>query len=1036
MVFQKRYQKWSHGKAGTPPPAPVNLTAPTILGIGQVGQTLTATNGTWTNSPTSYAYQWYRAGVAIGGQTASTYSSVSADINQTVTATVVATNSHGSSTAIVNSNPAYGIYSSTLGAATPTLLYSLPSTQINHAFQSPSSSTVGFTVYGNGTEAGGANNTSIQLLTSGVVTTAVAASTTHQNSWMNWLLDGSGFYYITTQGTSPANQQAIGKYVIAGSVISIYYNPSDINITSCGVNSGGNVVLAGTTPVTGGAVSYLYVWNGTTRTQLTTAPVFLSGSVLGDFAPSWNGTTQVATLRQVSPGLYYIVVITVGGGFSNTGETIIVPPGSNQAFFGIPQWSSDGAKILCWVVDPVEPGVTGLYSMNPDGTGMTQIVINAESQNTEPSFVPAGGSSSSAGIVYSTQSQGMFPAQPTISGTAQVGQILTASGGTGSYQWDREGAPIAGATSSTYTLVNADQGALITVQSSGLSSVLAGPVLGGTVYYVSSSGGNDSNNGTSSGTPWKTLTKVNGTAFTAGTSVLFKRGDTWRLDGCSTSSGTQLSPSASGSATQPIVFDAYGAGANPIFDGSYDLSTTGAWQASGTTNVWQSVHQFNGFGHPNGKPNNAADDPGNLIWGITPVGGNNVPAALVNASYGIMTGSGTGGVWYTPGDGTANIGTTQGNWNFNTDNNRIQIYCVGNPASTLGSSDLRAAIDTCLVYFNSQSNIIIQNITFNYSGATVMDTGGSGGACTNITLRDCVMQWGGGGNISGSSDLDSRYGDAWDMEGSISGALMERVWFHQIFDTTAGPQCNSPHQDNIVIRNNVCTSCGAFFSTFFLGGIPTASGLYVYNNTVYVTTNAWPNNPTQRPNGAENVFGLNVGTVTTTVVQTNMAINNNIFDSISGISPSPGFGIIATDWNVGGGVNNTNPFTAGGLSGAAWLDYNLWPNNSLSPVGAPAQDIALHTGNFRMVDWVKGVNSPAGAGTFTPALEVHGIFGTDPQFISQTAYNFTLQASAARSSGKIPATMPVPSGAASGLVWDFNHNPRPTSGSISMGAFQ
>jgi hypothetical protein len=89
------------------------------------------------------------------------------------------------------------------------------------------------------------------------------------------------------------------------------------------------------------------------------------------------------------------------------------------------------------------------------------------------------------------------------------------------------------------------------------------------------------------------------------------------------------------------VFDAYGTGANPVIDGSFDLSTTGAWQASGTTNVWQSVHTFNGFGHANGLPNNRADDPGNLIWGISAVGGTNVPPDLVNAHYGVMAGTGT-----------------------------------------------------------------------------------------------------------------------------------------------------------------------------------------------------------------------------------------------------------------------------------------------------------------------------------------------------------------------------------------------------------
>ena len=77
---------------------PANTVLPTLSGTPQVGQTLTATNGTWTNSPTSFTYQWNRAGSAISGATASAYVPVSADIGNTLTVSVTATNGFGSST--------------------------------------------------------------------------------------------------------------------------------------------------------------------------------------------------------------------------------------------------------------------------------------------------------------------------------------------------------------------------------------------------------------------------------------------------------------------------------------------------------------------------------------------------------------------------------------------------------------------------------------------------------------------------------------------------------------------------------------------------------------------------------------------------------------------------------------------------------------------------------------------------------------------------------------------------------------------------
>jgi hypothetical protein len=64
---------------------PANSTVPTISGTAQVGQTFTATTGTWTQNPTSFTYQWNRAGTAISGATRSSYVPVTADIGNTLT---------------------------------------------------------------------------------------------------------------------------------------------------------------------------------------------------------------------------------------------------------------------------------------------------------------------------------------------------------------------------------------------------------------------------------------------------------------------------------------------------------------------------------------------------------------------------------------------------------------------------------------------------------------------------------------------------------------------------------------------------------------------------------------------------------------------------------------------------------------------------------------------------------------------------------------------------------------------------------------
>ncbi|WP_462410096.1 OmpL47-type beta-barrel domain-containing protein [Neobacillus sp. Marseille-QA0830] len=79
----------------------------------------------------------------------------------------------------------------------------------------------------------------------------------------------------------------------------------------------------------------------------------------------------------------------------------------------------------------------------------------------------------------------------------------------------------------------------------------------GTVYYIAPDG-NDNNNGTSPQTPWKSIQKVNATAFSPGDMILFKAGSSWELT-------EALHPKGSGEAGTPIVIGAYGSGAKPKF---------------------------------------------------------------------------------------------------------------------------------------------------------------------------------------------------------------------------------------------------------------------------------------------------------------------------------------------------------------------------------------------------------------------------------------------------------------------------------------
>jgi len=82
---------------------PVNTVAPAITGTAQEGQIVTCSTGTWTGTPTiTFAYQWKRNGSNIGSATNSTYTLVTADVSQSITCQVTATNGSGSASATSN----------------------------------------------------------------------------------------------------------------------------------------------------------------------------------------------------------------------------------------------------------------------------------------------------------------------------------------------------------------------------------------------------------------------------------------------------------------------------------------------------------------------------------------------------------------------------------------------------------------------------------------------------------------------------------------------------------------------------------------------------------------------------------------------------------------------------------------------------------------------------------------------------------------------------------------------------------------------
>jgi outer membrane protein assembly factor BamB len=82
---------------------PASSSPPSIIGTAAQGQTLTAMPGIWTQSPTSYSYQWLRcvggACWPVSGATSATYTVSADDVGSTLEVRITAANDVGQATA-------------------------------------------------------------------------------------------------------------------------------------------------------------------------------------------------------------------------------------------------------------------------------------------------------------------------------------------------------------------------------------------------------------------------------------------------------------------------------------------------------------------------------------------------------------------------------------------------------------------------------------------------------------------------------------------------------------------------------------------------------------------------------------------------------------------------------------------------------------------------------------------------------------------------------------------------------------------------
>jgi len=256
--------------------SPANTSAPTVSGTAEQAQTLTATNGEWSSSPTSYAYQWElcnKSGAscsAISGATSKTLTLPAGAIGSTVRAVVSATNATGGGT------PAQSAQTSTVESNVPHV-----------ASVSPTSAITGSTVTITG---GGLTGTTLVRFGSLSATFKVLSSTQIEATVPSGAVAGT--VSITTSPVKAASSSV--KFTPSFSVTGMSPGRAAVGAT---------VTIKGVGFTPSSAVSF----KGTAATSVT----YVSATSLKAVVPSGASTGLITVTNSAAP----VGAVTSAGSF-------------------------------------------------------------------------------------------------------------------------------------------------------------------------------------------------------------------------------------------------------------------------------------------------------------------------------------------------------------------------------------------------------------------------------------------------------------------------------------------------------------------------------------------------------------------------------------------------------------------------------------------------------------------------------------------------------------------------------------------------
>lgn len=313
-----------------------------------------------------------------------------------------------------------------------------------------------------------------------------------------WLADGAPVTEATTSPTYVVPGGAVGKKLAVkvtaakcmknpGSATSAQTaavpaltNLGNATPTITGTPKVGQTLTANEGAWTPDGIAFTYKWlaegtaitGATAKTYVPTAAevgkriqVTVTGSKAGYLTTFATSQATAAVAPAVAVPVANTVAPTISG-TPKVGQTLTVSPGT---------WTPAGVTFTYqWLADGVAiTGATGT-SFTP-GTARAGKKLSVAVTGSKPGYTSATVTTAETAPLAQLPQLGY--ATPTITGTAKVGQTLTANEGTWTpdgitftYQWYSEGVLVSGATAKTYVPTAADVGKRIQVRVTGAKS--------------------------------------------------------------------------------------------------------------------------------------------------------------------------------------------------------------------------------------------------------------------------------------------------------------------------------------------------------------------------------------------------------------------------------------------------------------------------------------------------------------------------------------------------------------------------------------